>query len=472
MALLAVSCQKAAVGGAQEPEEAPVPIQLTTNLKVNSVSVTKAGVDAWKEEHKLYFYAIPTSTSESQDILVNNQVASAPTGSNTSIELKNADNTYYFYHPGKSTYDFYGYFVDKAAGDDAPQPVIENGVIVLKNITLDGSEDIMLAKADKEMDVIDASGNLLTAPANAYSAYSARLGVVPNLVFQHQLARFVFNVIAGNEDGAKVQIKEVALKSDSKADLYIMSNNEDSQPRGIKSLGSSIDFKLSRTDDHPIPCFPFRVIPESWNSQFEDSDRIGESIMVIPASSHEMKMTLHQTENKTGEEDDLLGEEFFITKTLVPGMVTDAEGNKIATEFLPGYQYNVNVVVYGRQKVLVNVTLSEWNEVGGIKIDNNEDWGDEPKLGLKATNQATQDVCYLYFYDDTIKIADGTTPGTEVKVWDPANNKMVPADEGTYKFDTAVQGMLYVTLAQAGSGESLKTVVTGLSADDPTTPTT
>lgn len=44
--------------GVYESEETPVPVQLTTNLNGNRLSVTKAGVDAWGGQ-ELYFYALP-----------------------------------------------------------------------------------------------------------------------------------------------------------------------------------------------------------------------------------------------------------------------------------------------------------------------------------------------------------------------------------------------------------------------------
>lgn len=435
MALLAVSCQKAAVGGAQEPEEAPVPVQLTTNLKVNSVSVTKAAVDAWAEQD-LYIYAIPTS--ENDELQARNVKVSAPTsGSSGELTLKKDDETNYYYPANSSTYDFYGYYVGDAT---TTGPSSEDGIYKLQ-ITLDGSQDVMLAKADKEKDTADKG----IAPTHAYSAYSARKHVVPNLKFEHQLARFVFRVKAGNSPlSESVKINSVSLTSFTEAELYITGAD-----RGIKNARTSGVFDLKNIDGTAFtPCFP------ASSSSSDPINPIGESIMVIPDSQdgHKMVITMQQYDTNGTTP---LGGPFTITKTLVPGDVVDEEGiNCEYQNFLPGYQYNVNIVVYGRQEVKVNVTLSPWFEAGNIIIDDDKEWGDEPTMGLKAKKGGSD--YYLYFYGNL-------AANTEVKVWDPATNAMVYAEPGIYKFETPQDGKEYVKLEEDGG----KTVVEGLYDTNP-----
>lgn len=475
MAGLAVSCTKSEVGGETPPleEEAPVAIQLSTNIKVNEVSVTKAGVDSWNAQ-TLYIYALPTNeipAEGNEKILVNNAPAEAPSGENATTDpyaLKNIilyndfdAGTYYYYPADKSTLDFYGYYVDDAfkegeSGQEKPEPVItQNDKISLK-LYLDGSQDIMLAKADKIADtqnIVDAPG-MMIAPANAYSAYSARKGVKPNLKFQHLLSRFVFNVVAGNDEGKNVNISEVTLTSLSQANLVIASVNG---ATGIADAAVDGEFKLEGTTGHSMPCYPGRVVNTQDSFTIEPGDRIGESIMVIPAPMHKMVMKMQQKDNTRGTD---LGDPFEYVYELTPSMVTNASA---VTEFLPGYQYNVNVVVYGREKVEVQVTLTEWAAGGSITIDNDKEWGDEPKLGYKATKGNVD--YYLYFYATPI------VAGTEVKVWDQAANVMVPAEAGTYMFDgnkgTSDDPLYGVSIEQTGEGDNLKATVSELVATDP-----
>lgn len=487
MAGLAVSCAKSQIGG-ETPlleEEAPVPIQLTTNLKVNSVSVTKAGVDQWNAQ-KLYIYALPTNkipaSGESEEvgkILVENAEASAPATNQADenkyialdIELfkdANADpKTYYYYPTNKETYDFYGYYVGTAfkettpGSDEKPNPVITVNEKISLPLFLDGSQDIMLAKADKDADVLAPGVRELISPANAYSAYSARKDVKPNLKFEHQLSRFVFNVVAGNDEGEKVMIKRVTLTSQDKATLIIADKNDD---RGIKNPSGSGTFVLKDADGNDVTSwFPKHKVVEGESYTFVSEDRVGESIMVIPNNEQteikdrKHKLVILMQQMSAAQDGTELGDDFSYVYDLTPDMVVPA-GDK----FLPGYQYNVKVVVYGREKVLVSVQLTKWAEGGSITIDNDKEWGDEPKLGLKATKDNAD--YYLYFYDSLVV-------NTEVRVWDQSTNKMVPAAPGTYKFavkqGTDEAPIWYVTLASEGEGENLKTVVTALSPTDP-----
>ena len=47
----------------------------------------------------------------------------------------------------------------------------------------------------------------------AYSAYAARRGVQPNLVFEHQLARFTFEIIPGSASADNIQVEALSLQS-------------------------------------------------------------------------------------------------------------------------------------------------------------------------------------------------------------------------------------------------------------------
>lgn len=460
---MAVSCSKAEVVGVEENEDAPVAVKLSTNLKVNDVALTKAGVDQWNAQ-KLYIYALPTNTipaTGSTDILIENASADAPAnasddpyGKKLITLYKDAEaRTFYYYPVAKTTFDFYAYYVDDAAGD-TPTPTVTAGTSIVLPVTLTGSQDIMLAKADK---VADVEGKGI-APSSAYSAYSARKDVQPNLVFLHHLTRFVFNLIAGNTGGQNVQIKSVTLSSLSTAKLVIANLRGNT---GLTDTGTEATFTLQPIDaEHPITSFKPRL---SEDLQFETGDRIGESIMVIPAASHHLVITMQQTDG--AETPAALGEEFTYVYDLTPDQVTNAT---VGETFLAGYQYNVNVVVYGRQDVKINVTLSKWNDGGSIKIDNDTEWGEEPKLGYKAKNEEGAEF-YLYFYSEPIAV------GTEVRVWDQASNLMVPAAAGTYVFAEnkgSEQSPLWgVTLETSGEGEAAKTTVSALVTEQPETTT-
>lgn len=440
---LALSCAKTEVDGAVDngtPEEAPAPVEFSTNLNVNAVASTKAGIDAWASQ-KLYIYAFPTNTipaASSDSILIKNAVAIAPlSGGSTaqSINVYKEGTTLYYYTADKTTYDFFAYFVaDGYAGyPNAPVPTINAKTNVTLPIVLNGTQDIMLATTDKEADVVGKG----VAPSSAYSAYSARKEVIPNLVFQHQLSRFVFRIIAGNDDGTKIKIEKVTLESPSKADLRIANIGS---AAGIANPTDTKAFELTKKDGGAeITAFKPKL---KVSKEFDDDDQIGESIMVIPGKEHKLVIEMQQygDDSRTTPVADPFKYEYVLKTSMVSDMTGDT--------FLAGYQYNVNVVVYGREKVLVNVTLTPWGTGGTITIDNDTEWGDEPRFGVKTTTGV-----YLYFYGDI-------APGTVVKVWDKVKNTMIPAPVGDYVFESAQGTITGVTLETVGDETKVKTVAT------------
>ena len=91
------------------------------------------------------------------------------------------------YYPASGESDFFAYYVDDAANNDAqgnPEYVMENNTISIP-YTLDGSQDLMLGKAE--------------APSGykGFSAKTARANIVPNIRMKHLLSRFTFTLKNG-----------------------------------------------------------------------------------------------------------------------------------------------------------------------------------------------------------------------------------------------------------------------------------
>lgn len=413
-------------------DNTPAIVELTSNLTTNIIS-TKAALTEWNEQ-ALYFYAFKTGTipnpdtADSVNILINNAKANAPASTMTGeIDILKVDDSHYYYTADQTTYDFYGYYVADAATTTPINPTITPSSKVTLPITINGTQDIMLATTDKNEDA--TQGDKTLKPTDLYSTYSARNGVKPNLKFEHQLSRFVFRVIAGNDEGKKVRIDTVKLSSLSEADLIIAELNGQ---RGLSNTNTSKDFSLKKSDGTLLnKVFPKVVAKDTdGNWQFPDTTQIGESIMVIPSSKHHFVMNLQQCKEALTS-SDTLGKPFKYEYDLTPSMVKNPTMS--ANEFEKGYQYNVNIVVYGREKVTVNVTLSEWNEGGTITIDNDTEWGDNPKCGMKTT---TGDYLFFYGNDSTV-----VAVGDSVRVWDKTNNEMVSAPaptsgDTTFVFDS------------------------------------
>jgi len=111
------------------------------------------------------------------------------------------DRVRYKYYPVTGNFDFWGYYRDDAVGDAPSIGATE----VTVPFTIDGSQDLMVAKAE----LTDAQ-NSNTNPTYAkwheagvdqtryYSAYAARRSIQPDMTFKHLLTRLTFSIIAGN----------------------------------------------------------------------------------------------------------------------------------------------------------------------------------------------------------------------------------------------------------------------------------
>ena len=76
-------------------------------------------------------------------------------------------------------------------------------------MTIDGTQDILLGAPVKSADV---AGNAEVNEADVYSAFSARRGVIPNVVFNHALTRYTFTLLNKGTQPVKVETVEVMSK--------------------------------------------------------------------------------------------------------------------------------------------------------------------------------------------------------------------------------------------------------------------
>lgn len=379
-AALAVACSKNAPVEGQDvttlPDEeglAPEAIRFSSNLSVFSAQTAKAGgaLESWNNE-TLYIFGIDRAAAAFtavDAILINNVEATAPDadpvkdpeGNVTApasdfITLNDPAVTGTlepFYYSGNTRYDFYGYYVDGAA---QPADVVVEDAQIYIPVKITGGEDIMIAKADQATDI---AGTEVTNPDYAYSAYSARRNVVPNLVFEHQLARFIFNVVGGNgmtnEELAKVNIESLSLTSLTQGTLYIAGT------RGLKVEGVDLDQEPEALELKERVGNVLQPLTVAHATTTEE--QLGESIMVIPgADSYKMVLKLSQTGATTGIKD----QEYVITPNSID---TDpnVDGVQSATAIEAGKQYVITIKIYSLERVEINATLTPW-ENGGSSI--------------------------------------------------------------------------------------------------------
>ena len=375
----------------QQPEDSGDPVAVRFGVGAPAALLTKAtgtvgGVagagNVW-DQQTLYVFGfdrtIADFTNAETDAFIWHVSATAPDGVESGeIEVMNSDpdgdgqpnpgQEEPFYYDGNTVYDFYGYHIDDAylSGEttgSTPEPVAEATRIYVP-FKIDGGQDLMIAKADPQADILNTD---VKNWQNAYSAYAARRGVQPNLVFEHQLARFTFEIIPGSASADNIQVEALSLQSKTTGKLVVVGTQdvelgipqadvEEEQawlPLRQKNAQSG-----ELEDLAPVGTATFNPAPEA----VQTSTAIGESILAIPGeATYKIQLTLG---DKAGEQLTPIDPQEY---TLNAAELTGAGEN--ATEFEAGKSYKVTIVIYGLEEVKIKATLEAWEDGGETVID-------------------------------------------------------------------------------------------------------
>ncbi len=420
--VLAVSCNKEKnqpkvdpTPGTEIEDNTPQPIRFGSNIAEVKAPITKGlgAVDNWSNisgatnPGKLYIYGLERTSQTATTYMwnvqeeaihpfINNVAADAP-AAGSGLDRRDAiqvldvnnivtpgENPEYgpFYYVDNKYYDFFGYYVDDAV-NGAPAPVYtaatnEAAAQLVLDIEIDGTQDIMLANTNKAEDIAwrtDQSKQV--NQTMLYSAVSARRTVVPNLNFQHQLSRFVFNVVAADasvlEAARRTSIVDLLLYSNYKGKLTIVGTQglaavqeqqKDGQEQNLYYVADPEDASKhtweTTTTETAFPVY-FKGLAGTKNTSFNFAEKPDQNapipataqysdIMVYPgAHSYHFDLKLAQVGTPYNE----------TTPYVLPLDVT-LPNEDVA---LAGKKYVVNVVVYGLEAVQMTVSLAEWDEV-------------------------------------------------------------------------------------------------------------
>lgn len=361
-AILLSGCTKSNVNDDVLDDGTPVPVRFSAVSMTNSVSTKSTGAvgtignNQWNEQD-LYIYGYDRTVSDfTMEPFINNVKATAPGGTASgAIEVLNAsvDPAEPFYYVAKNRYDFYGYHVDDAA---TGVPVREAARVYVP-FEINGAQDLLIAKADQKAD-IDKVGASITEN-NAYSAYAARRNVHPTLKFQHQLARFTFEIVAGSASGSNVNVDYITVDSKYKGNLVVVGD-----ARGIADVTEDVtSFKLQEINGEGIAQDLTSVKPNAYAETRDNPKQIGESIMVIPG---EAAYTLKLKTSQDGVSTDIPEQEWQIK---IGNVVGAPEG---AAAFEAGYSYKITIVIYGLEEVKITAELEDWKEGGNATLDEDD----------------------------------------------------------------------------------------------------
>ena len=337
----AASCQKPQ-NDLFEPDPlddgTPVKVMLGTNV-LNATAKGSGPLEQF-DNTVLSVFAIDhasTNWTSGDPFLLKNYSVTATGGSSApSLETDK-------YYKDNVNYKFYGYYVDNIAHLDNNLTIEQNAVTLPVEIT--GYEDILLATTIEKNDYKAAQDNAQlegkTFNTNrVYSAYSARRDVVPNLVFEHMLTRLDFVFKTGEEvnPDTRVEIVGIAVKSVINGALTVA---------GAQKLEPADEVETALNLRYPTET-DFLEMPNEKDGVASFLPH-SNSIMVYPkAGSYELTVKVRQSKK--------------IGADWTPGSVETRTFPIALTSgsFKAGNKYEVTVITYGLEPVVVGVELTDW----------------------------------------------------------------------------------------------------------------
>lgn len=326
-----------------------------------------AATNNWNGETVYVYGIVPALTEEDGQFAINGEAATAPAGTagetvTSALQWATADK--HFYYDGNNLYDFYGCHVDDAATEAMTIPtgtdLTTAGFSV--PVTIDGTQDLMVAMPDKSKDI---EGNLeVTATDNLYSAWSSRRGVKPNLVFKHVLTRLTFKAKCGDASAPPQPVKITSIQvmgTKNKGILTIIPVDKTAESQVFvpsQEEGDVDNFSLMQAPSDgskTLVDFEGKEITNTGDGA-DAFQQIGVPMMLVPGEKYTIVINTEQNMDGTGDIEE--NEKGTITKE-----VTFAGG------FVAGKNYNINITVYGLQEIAVDATLTAWGEGGDIDID-------------------------------------------------------------------------------------------------------
>ena len=348
-----------------------------------------AGQDLWiymlKQNSMEVAEYVDPDPSVAPTAIFDNKKFTAPVGPGEDEENKNkgiastADGSVCYY-PINGASDFWGYRVDNACGGDpVVKTVNNNGEEVeakdatrrVVNLTIDGSQDIMAGKAVITEEEKAKLGNRTN---DYFSAYAARKGVQPNINFEHLLTRFTFHVKAGSKSAAgngtntdPVNVTSISVVGKNKGQLTVAyTGAEPQQLLTFEDTTAPFTLMERQGEDHNSTLLGLTPKALTWTAGEgegsvgkADNIAIGEALLVAPGEeSYTLKVGLSQmVQKKVGEEKKPMKLEYTADIKAPNG------------KFEKGTSYDVNITVYGLEKIEVTATLKPWEDGGSIDID-------------------------------------------------------------------------------------------------------
>ena len=275
------------------------------------------------------------------------------------------------YYPAQDNYDFYAYRVD-TLGTTIGVPVFAGDSLSVP-FAIDGSQDIMVAKAIPTTDEINALKAINGNAANAnryYSSFSARHGVQPNLNFKHLLTRLTFQVLPkGNSTDVNSHIVIDSIKvvtAKTKGVLTIAKAgdvNGKSQKITWEESTDSVELALMQRDITKLDATHTNVdslnlvklTPIDFSTmEVGTTYPVGEALLLAPENGYLLKVYGHQ----------VIADKYGAADTKKYDFVYSDRITKTPPYFVEGWSYNVTISLWGINQIDVTATLTGWGKGG------------------------------------------------------------------------------------------------------------
>lgn len=287
----------------------------------------------------------------------------APTGSNSDLAFTVKGDIKY-YPTDNTISDFWAYHVDELNATDKAitEELTATETELSYDITIDGSQDVMVAKAE-----YDGSNERVSAE-RAYSAFAARNGVQPELVFKHLLTRLQFTAVPGNSESTDDEKQSIIAKNIKVRSIKVLSKRTGKLIVAYTGEEAIDQLQLNPIDDTTEKMVLMQksedetelVALEDTPVDNVDGVRIGEALLVAPQNEgYVMEIELVQSVPTTASGD--VSEETFNTPAVIKVPTSGA--------FEAGHSYNVQISVWGLEQIEVTATLTPWTSDEDIPVD-------------------------------------------------------------------------------------------------------
>lgn len=356
-----LACKKNDINNSIEDidNDSSVAIQLSA-YEASSV-MTKAALKEWNNT-ELYVFGLKHTADgydfEDSDNIVNRKaIAESGTYCGLNIYKDEAKEEPYFYRRDYR-YDFYGYHLGGA--EIVSEQPNTSGDKYSFDLTFDGSNDLMYAVTDKEKD-IKLAGYLPEAIGNygdyVYSERSARMGITPNLVFNHALTRLNFIIKGKGNKYQNVSVTGVEVKSVNKGTLVVTGPEVGFT---MNSTAEPVSLLLKAADNSGLAT---SLVTENTENAVLGGD--GACLMIAPGME-EVEIIIYLKNELINKPMD--GYKFTAKATDV--VKTDESGNKTSvTSFEKGHAYDFYISVYGPEQINISASLAPWVPGGDFTYD-------------------------------------------------------------------------------------------------------